>query len=337
MRNPATLKKISDHLSVSISTVSRALKDHQDVSQETKRRVKELAEMLDYEPNGFAINLRKKHSDLFAVIVPEISSYFYHSFIEAVEEEARQKGFAIMILQSRNNAEVESGNLRLCRINHVAGVFIAVNSSRDNIQAFKKMEDWDIPMVFFDKVPSEGSFNKVSMADEQVGRTAAEKMVEAGYQKILAIMGSETLSITNRRLKGLKDYLSQHSPGTRLQVLHAESSEQVIELLDVHRESINPDTVIFSMSDEILCGTLKFLHRNNITYPAQTGLLTISNGFFPGLFHPNISYVETNGGKLGRLAFQRMQEIMEGKKFIRENMLDCQYFEGESMKKPVLV
>ena len=148
MRSPATLKKISDHLSVSISTVSRALKDHQDVAPETKRRVKELAEMLDYEPNSFAINLRKKHSDLFAIIVPEISSYFYHSFIEAVEEEARLLGYSIMILQSRSDPQLENNNLRLCRYNHVAGVFIAVNSSSENYQAFKKWMSGKFPWCF---------------------------------------------------------------------------------------------------------------------------------------------------------------------------------------------
>jgi LacI family transcriptional regulator len=332
MHSPATLKKISDHLHVSISTVSRALKDHQDVSQETKRRVKELAEMLDYEPNSFAINLRKKHSDLFAVIVPEISSYFYHSFIESVEELARDKGFSIMILQSRNNAEIESNNLRLCRINHVAGVFIAVNSSHENYLSFKKMEDWDIPMVFFDKVPEEGAFNKVCMADEQAGSLAAEKMVGAGYSKILAIMGSEHLSITNRRLKGISNYLKQHSAQTQLQAIHANSGNDVHGLLAANHDLIKPDTVIFSMSDEILCATLKYLHQNNIKYPADTGLLTISNGFYPGLFFPSINYVETNGGKLGKLAFARMQEIRDGKKFIRENLLDCGYYEGGSLK-----
>lgn len=332
MRNPATLKKISDHLNVSISTVSRALKNHQDVSDETKRRVKELAEMLDYEPNSFAINLRKKHSDLFAIIVPEISSYFYHSFIESVEELARQQGFAIMILQSRNNAEIESSNLRLCRINHVAGVFIAINSTGDNHASYKKMEDWDIPMVFFDKVPAEESFNKVSMADEQAGRLSAEKMYQAGYKNILAIMGDEKMSITSRRLKGLREYLHAYSPSTAVDVLYAESGTGIPALLEEKRGQLQPDTVIFSMNDEILCSVIKYLNQNRISYPAQVGLLTISNGFFPALFYPAISYIETNGGKLGELAFTRMKEIMDGKKILRENLLECQYREGGSMK-----
>ncbi len=93
MRNNATLKKISDHLNVSISTVSRALKDHPDVSPDTKKRVRELADLLDYEPNAFAVNLRKKHSNIFGVIVPEIGNFFYHSFIQAIEEEARRIGY----------------------------------------------------------------------------------------------------------------------------------------------------------------------------------------------------------------------------------------------------
>jgi DNA-binding LacI/PurR family transcriptional regulator len=97
MKNTATLKEISDHLSISISTASRALKDHPDMAPETKRRVKELAAMPNYEPNAFAVNLRKKHSNVFAVVVPEISNYFYHSFIQAVEEDARHMGYTLMI------------------------------------------------------------------------------------------------------------------------------------------------------------------------------------------------------------------------------------------------
>ena len=334
MRNPATLKKISDHLSVSISTVSRALKDHQDVSEETKRRVKELAEMLDYEPNSFAINLRKKHSDLFAIIVPEISSFFYHSFIETVEELSRQKGFGVMILQSRNNPEIETANLRLCRINHVAGVFIAVNSSKENQPAYKKMEDWDIPMIFFDKVPSEGPFNKVCMADEQAGSLAAEKIAAAGYKTILAVMGSEMLSITHRRLKGLKSWLEKNAQGISLHLLYSENGSDLPELLKEKHALLQHDTAIFSMSDEILCGVIKYLNQNELKFPVDVGLLTISNGFFPHLFFPRVSYVETNGSKLGDLAFSRMREIMDGKKFIRENLLSCDYYEGASLKLP---
>lgn len=332
MRNPATLKKISDHLSVSISTVSRALKDHQDVSQETKRRVKELAEMLDYEPNSFAINLRKKHSDLFAIIVPDVANYFYHSFIQAVEEEARLLGYSIMILQSQNDPQLEASNLKLCRYNHVAGVFIAVTSSnRDNYPSFQKMEDWDIPLVFFDKVPVDGNFNKVCIADEQVGWLAAQKMVESGCPKIFAILGSGGMSITQRREKGLKAYLNAHAPRIPLEVAYASNETEVISLLAAYYGREQPKTVLFCMSDEILCGTLRFLNSRDMKWPADLSLLTISNGSLPQLFNPQISYVETNGGKLGKSCFLRMKEIIDGNKMPGERFLDCQFFPGGSL------
>lgn len=331
MRNPATLKKISDHLSISISTVSRALKDHQDVSPDTKRRVKELAEMLDYEPNSFAINLRKKHSDLFAVIVPEIASYFYHSFIEAVEEEARAMGHSIMILQSMNDPEVEKNNLKLCRYNHVAGVFVAISSGTQNFDSFHKMEDWEIPVVFFDKVPEEGTFNKVCLADYQAGRLAAEKLTATGKPKIFALMGQKDISITHRREKGLRDYLKEHSPHTLLEVAYTSSEDETCDILSGYLEKQQPATAIFSMSDETLCGTIRTLNRLGLRFPTDVSLLTISNGFLPRLFSPTISYIETNGKKLGRLSFQRMKEIMDGKKFVRENFLECHYYEGGSL------
>jgi LacI family transcriptional regulator len=331
MKNPATLKKISDHLSVSISTVSRALKDHQDVSPETKRRVKELAEMLDYEPNSFAINLRKKHSDLFAVVVPEISSYFYHSFIEAIEEEARSIGYSIMILQSMNDTELEKNNLKLCRYNHVAGVFLAVSNSGNNAEAFRKMEDWDIPVVFFDKVPEDGTFNKVCLADYQMGRLAAEKMLACGKQKILAIMGDTYMSITQRREKGLRDYLAEHAPDMPFEVVYAQNEEQADQRIEAYINQSQPPTVVFTMSDEVLCGAIRAINRFHLKMPSDISLLTVSNGFLPRLFSPEIAYLETNGKKLGKLSFHRMKEIMDGKKFIRENFLECHFHAGGSL------
>src|SRR5258708_607502 len=117
--NNTTLKKISEILGLSISTISRALKDHPDISDRTKQRVVELATTLDYEPNANAINLRTSHSKLFGVIVPSISNWFYNSFIASVEEESRRNGYSLMILQSGDDPLIELTNLKLCRQNRV--------------------------------------------------------------------------------------------------------------------------------------------------------------------------------------------------------------------------
>jgi len=113
MNTKATLKNIANILGISISTVSRALKDHPDISQETKKKVRELADLMDYEPNAFAVYLRTNESKVIGMIVPEISNYFYHSFVAAVEQEARKKGYSLIILQSANDAALEEANLMI--------------------------------------------------------------------------------------------------------------------------------------------------------------------------------------------------------------------------------
>lgn len=327
-----TLKKISEHLNVSISTVSRALKDHPDVSPDTKKRVKELALLLDYEPNAFAVNLRKKHSNLFAVIVPEINSFFYHSFIQAVEEESRKMGYTLMILQSMNNPEIEEQNLRLCRYNHVAGVLVALTSQTRAMEPFKKLEMQGIPLVFFDKVPPESPFNKVCIADYECGKMAAEQIHRHGYKKILAILGSPHLSITGRREAGLRDYCNSLGGQLPLQVVYADDSKGAQQhVVDYYSKAGQPRTAIFAMSDEIMCGVIKGLHEKKLQLPKDAGLLSVSNGFFPTLFEPEITYVRTSGYDLGKLSFERLREIMDGKKFVRENFLSATYHPGGSL------
>ena len=111
MKSKATLKTISTTLNISISTVSRALKNHPDISDDTKKRVKELAELMEYEPNTYAINLRTNQSKLLGVIVPQISGFFYHSFVEAIEEEGKKQGYSLLILQSGDDPGAEMDNL----------------------------------------------------------------------------------------------------------------------------------------------------------------------------------------------------------------------------------
>lgn len=332
MGNSATLKKISEHLNVSISTVSRALKDHPDVSPETKKRVKELAQLLDYEPNAFAVNLRKKHSNQFAVVVPEISSFFYHSFLQAVEEESRRIGYSLMILQSMDNPGVEEQNLRLCRYNQVAGVLVALTSQTRQMEPFRKIEAQDIPLLFFDRVPADDNFNKVGIADYDCGRLAAEVLHTSRYGKVLAIMGSPHLSITRRREAGFRDYFQHRGHSLPLELVYANHGEEARQhIIDYYSRPGQPPTAVFCMSDEILCGVVKGLHAMRMAWPSDAGLLAVSNGFVPSLFSPDISFVRSSGYDLGKLAFTRLREIMAGKKFVGENFLTATYHPGGSL------
>lgn len=324
-----TLKKISEILGISVSTVSRALKHHPDISVKTREKVIELARTLDYEPNANAVQLRTKNSKLLGLMVPTISNYFYETFIAAVEEDARKNGYAVMILQSGNDPLIESENLKLFRQNRVSGVFVCLSSNTKDLSSFEKMFDLEIPVVFFDNVPQESGVHKICLADEKSAQLAAELILQHPYQSILAIFGNPALSITKKREAALKNAFQAH-PHISLLIEHANSSEEAKlvchEMLNKHL----PD-IIFCMSDEVLIGVLKTIQEKGLRYPDNIALLTISNGTIPGLFHPQITYIETSGEKLGKAAFAHMLNCMQTKIEPTELLVDAVLFNGGSL------
>lgn len=327
--NNTTLKKISEILGLSISTISRALKDHPDISDKTKQRVVELATTLDYEPNANAINLRTSNSKLFGLIVPSIGNTFYNSFIAAVEEECRKAGYSLMILQSGDDPAVELASLKLCRQNRVTGLFVCITPETTNIEAFLKLKEIEVPVIFFDKVPENPECNKVCVADAASATTAAMAIINKKKKKVLALFGNPNLLITKKRLGAFKQTIEDNGGKTKVITDTAVSTIQAEEQMLFHLKD-KPDTV-FCMSDEILMGVMKAIQIKKIRVPEDISVIAISNGEIPKLYFPEITYVETSGGKLGKLAFSRMMICLAGSTFIQNLTIDSLLVEGASL------
>jgi LacI family transcriptional regulator len=331
MAQTATLKKISTQLNLSISTVSRALKNHPDISENTKRKVKELAALMEYEPNSYAVNLRTNKSKVFGLIVPTISNLFYDSFISAVEKDARKSGYSMMILQSGDDPQQEAENLKLCKHNRVDGIFISITPDSYSSELFVKYQEAGIPIIFFDKVPDSGNFDTICMADEEAATIAAHTIIKYKKKNILALFGNRELSITKKRKDAFLKILEQDAKKTKTTVGYCSSSEEARQTVaSILKQSMPPDH-IFCMSDEILIGVMKAINQAGLIIPKDISVLAISNGFIPGLFNPEITYIETSGYELGKLAIKRMLENMEEKTVARSIMLPSRLVEGGSL------
>ncbi len=326
-----TLKKIAQTLGFSISTVSRALKHHPDISVTTRNKILELANTLDYEPNSFAVHLRTQNSKLIGIMVPTIYNFFYESFISAIEEECRKNNYSVMILQTANNPITEAENTKLFKQNRVSGVFACISADTQDYTHFTKLADANIPVVFFDKVPPLEALNKVCMADEQAGALAATYIAKAGKKRVVGLFGDPRLSITAKRLAAFKSTLASSAPKTELSILHANTSisgtEQILKALDVTKKA----DAIFCMSDELLIGAMKAIQQKALKIPKDIGIIGISNGFIPTLFYPEITFVETSGYKLGKLAFTHLINCISGSVLTEELTLDATLVEGGSM------
>ena len=330
MSASTTLKTISSLLNISVSTVSRALKNHPDISEKTKKKVQELALMMDYEPNAHAISLRTNTSKLLGLIVPTLSNYFYTSFLTVLEEESRNKGYTLITFQSGDNSEIELENLRLCRINHIAGLFIAISPETKNIEAYTRLEKNGVPVIFFDKVPETDNCNKVRMADEEAAILAAESIIKSKRKKVLALFGNKEFSITKKRWQSFTDYMQKNEPSIEVSAVFVSSTDEAMYETEKNIKKIKPD-VIFCMSDEILAGTMKAIRKLKMIVPDKIAVIAISNGFIPQLFNPEITYIETSGMELGKLAFNRLMSYYNGNTNPQELIVPCRFIKGNSI------
>lgn len=331
MGSPATLKKISTQLNISISTVSRALKNHPDISENTKRKVKELALLMEYEPNAYAVNLRTNKSRVFGLIVPVISNLFYDSVIAAVEEETRKYGYSLIILQSGDDPLQEAENLKLCKLNRVDGVFISLVANSNSAMLYNKFKETGTPVVFFDKVPDDTGFDTICMADEEAATLAANTILKYKKKKILALLGNAELSITKKRKEAFLKVFEKEKIPPSIDIHHCLNSAEARKITTgVLDRKVKPDH-IFCMSDELLIGAMKSLYQSDIRIPDEVSVLAISNGFIPGLYKPEVTYIETSGFELGKLSVKRMLENMEGPTPARSIILPSRLVSGGSL------
>jgi LacI family transcriptional regulator len=331
MAQTATLKKISVQLNLSISTISRALKNHPDISENTKRKVRELAALMEYEPNAYAVNLKTNKSKVFGVVVPAISNLFYDSFIAAVEEGARKSGYSLMILQSGDDPLQEIENLKICKHNRVDGIFISVCPDSHAGEIFLKYKEAGLPVIFFDKIPSTVLFDTVCMADEEAASIAAQTIIKYKKKNVLALFGNSEHSISKKRKEAFVKGFEKSKKDTKVETHFCLSSDEAKAVVEkAIKKTPRPDT-IFCMSDEALIGTMRCLNKSGLSIPKDISVLAISNGVIPGLFNPEITYIETNGYKLGRLAIDRMLENMAGISTPKEIILPCRLVEGGSI------
>lgn len=327
----STLKKLSHSLGISISTVSRALKDHPDISAATKKRVQDLAAAMEYEPNSYAVQLRTQQSNVLGILVPSIDNFFYDSFIAAVEDEARHYGYSVLIMQSRDDVTIEISNVNFFRKNMVMGLFAAISIATEDMGPFKKMEDLEIPLIFFDRVPEEKGFFSVCLADEAAGRIAAEAIIKKKKKNVLALFGHPHLSISKIRRDSFLNTFKTKAPNTKITIGHPENPGPSKELCIAALTSVKPPDVIFCMGDLILIGVMRAIHQLNLKVPKDVAVIGISNGFIPTMFNPVVTYVETSGFKLGKLAFEQMLARLQNKPISEIVCVESRLVEGGSL------
>jgi len=298
-----TIKDLAEMLNISVSTVSRALKDHPDISSSVKLKVKEAAETFNYVPNDFAVNFRKKSSKVIGLIVPEISMFFIPSIISGISSILNKEGYHFFILSSNDSYETEKQNIETCINSRVDGILISITKETKDCEHLKKLEEMEIPTVIFDKTVPQNIFESVIFDNIKKSELSAEKLIYHGCKNILAIFGDENLEITQSRLKSFETRIRQSSE-VNSHIIFCKSPDIVKEKLDILLENHSFDG-FFAMSDETLMGLHSSLIKRNLNNTNKK-VVAISEGTLPKYLDESYEYQINDGYEMGTFAAKKL-------------------------------
>jgi LacI family transcriptional regulator len=310
--NCIKLKDIAKTIGVSISTVSRALKDHPDVKPETIKAVKQLAESLHYKPDTNALSLRNRKSKIIGFIIPEISYFFFPSLLKGIEEITNKNGYNVMILQSNESYQKEVDCTETLLSNNVDGLIISVTRETDAYHHFNIAKIGGVPIVFIDKVPENYEGDKISVDGEEGTYKAVEYLITAGYKRIAIGLGNPNISISQNRLNGYFKALKKYNiPVNENYVYNCNSIEEAELLTNRLLELPSPPDSIFSISDQVVAGAMIAINKKMMKIPEQIAVLSFSDEPFCNMFNPPLTSVRPMGYELGKETAQLLIQRIE--------------------------
>jgi len=210
-QKPATIKEIAKRLNVSVSTVSRALHNHPSIGLRTKMQVKNLATELNYEPNQTAISFKKGKTFTIGVILPNLGEQFFSMAINSIEDIASGNNYIVLIGQSHDDKEREKKIVETMRKHRVDGIIASISKNTDSFGHFDELKKYNIPVVFFDRVPEQDSFYKVSCSLKQCSVAMVDWLIDKGYKRIGFIKGPVSMTSTDERMQGYIQGLAKHN------------------------------------------------------------------------------------------------------------------------------
>ncbi|MGQ1890739.1 LacI family DNA-binding transcriptional regulator [Thermophagus sp. OGC60D27] len=314
-----TIYDIAQSLNVSPPTVSRALKDHPSISQQTRQMIKEKAMELGYQTNALASSLRTQKSYTLGVIVPRLNSKFMSSVLAGMEKSAVDAGYHLIIMQSFETEEKEKENVRLLFNHRVDGLMVSTTSSSDAPEYFAPFFEKNIPVVFFDRAPKkQKTYHCVTIDNQEAGYLITKHLLENNSRRILHITGNKNLQVYQHRLEGYKKALKEKNITYDRSLIW----ETSLDIPDGQRAAQKilkmkplPDAV-FVANDSCAITIMHYLQKNGIRIPEMIQITGFNNDPFSAFFKPSLTTIDYPGEKMGEATVNFMLQLINSKPII---------------------
>jgi LacI family transcriptional regulator len=310
------MKDIAKELGVSVVTISKVLRDHPDISDETRERVLSYVKKVDYQPNVLARSLVTGRSYLVGLIVPDLLHPFFAEIAKSLSQVIGGKGYSLIIASSEEDPELEAREIRQLQARHLDALVIASCALNDT--SIDKLALHNDPYVLIDRNFSKVKSNFVGTDDEAAGRIATEHLIHMGCRRIAHISGRNN-STGYGRLQGYQAALQSHGLRYRKEYVvsrphvDADSIDQGKQAMQIllGRE-IRPDGV-FCYNDPLAIGAMEKIFEEGLSVPDDIAVIGCGNLHYDSSLRIPLSSIDQQSHAIGRRAGEVLLEIIESK------------------------
>lgn len=302
----ATLKDIAETLNISISTVSRALKEHPRISKKTQEKVKEVARNLGYLSIDLIKEQQKKNSNLIGIIVPKISYHLYAMAISGIEKVAEANGMHIIVCQSNESFAREKSLVKELTAIGVNGIIASLASETKEFSHFNQLKKENIPIVFFNRECNDIITNKVTIDNTRAAYEAVSHLINVGCKRISYLGGPKQLQINKDRAKGYQKALQENN---------LELNDDYLVYSNFDKESVlsaarkllyaptHPDGIL-AFSDQVAISVMLAAKERGIKIPEKLSIIGFNNEPVGQLLEPSLTSIDQPGFRMGEESAQ---------------------------------
>lgn len=309
-----TLKHIAKELDVSISTVSKALKNSEEISRDTKEKIQAFAKLYNYKPNNIAISLKNKRTKNIGVVIPDIVHHFFTTVIRGIEKYANTKGYNVLVCLSDESFDKEVINMELLANGSIDGFIMSLSSDtqlKNDYNHLKEVTEQGIPLVLFDRVTNQVNCDKVIIDDQLGAYIATKKLIDEGRKKIALITTDDYLSVSKARTDGYLKALSDNNIDVDNSIiLRLPTMGMEEDMFKVFFDNADIDAVL-CVNEIFAVSAMRYVKQNGKKIPDDVSFIGFTDGLLSKYANPSLTAIAQHGEKMGELAAEMLIQKVE--------------------------
>lgn len=308
------MKHIARELDVSISTVSKALKNSEEISADTKEKIQAFAKLYNYKPNNIAVSLKNKSTKNIGVVIPDIVHHFFTTVFRGIELYANAKGYNVIACVSDESFAKEVLSMEMLSNGSVDGFIMSLSAEtqqKNDFNHLKEVTAQGIPLVLFDRVTDEVKCDKVVLNDKEIAYTAVKKLIDDGRRRIALVTTESYFNVSERRSEGYKaahlDYGIPVDKDLCLILHHKEINLQVIKLFFEEKQV----DAVLCVNELFAVQCMRVAQKMGFRIPEDISFIGFTDGILSQNSQPALTTVAQHGEKMGAVAAEMLIRMVE--------------------------